>query len=204
LGYYDYQCTIGIFDKVIYPLKVTAQKLIIKGEMKKRFNSYGFTLIEMLVVIAILGIVAGVLLVTINPIAQLQKANDAHRKADVESLQRALELYYQDNGAYPPSSGNFELYINKVSLTWGSSWQPYMATLPKDPVPSNNYVYYSPASSNGQTYYIYANIQQGKNDPQSCNKGNACQSLSGGGGFPSATACGGTCNYGVSSPNVSP
>jgi len=64
----------------------------------------GFTLIELLVVLGILGILATVLLVAINPSAQLQKANDAHRKSDLETLQRALELYYQDKGSYPPSS----------------------------------------------------------------------------------------------------
>jgi general secretion pathway protein G len=169
----------------------------------------GFTLIEMLVVIGILGIIATVLFATINPVAQLQKANDAHRKSDLESLQRALELYYQDNGCYPHAVSN-EITINDganctngTAVAWGTSWQvngqTYMSKLPKDPISSNNYVYYS----TGQSYYLYANLQRGANDPNACNKGNACASLSGG-GFPAATACGGTCNYGVTSTNVSP
>lgn len=166
----------------------------------------GFTLIEMLVVIGLLGVLVSILLVTVNPFGQLQKSNDAKRKSDLESLQRALDMYYQDNGSYPASSGDFKIFVNGATLPWGSPWSPYIVTLPKDPVSSNTYVYYSPPGSNGQTYYLYANLQNGKNDAQACNKGNACTSLSGS-GFPSATACGvngATCNYGVSSPNVAP
>jgi type II secretion system protein G len=166
--------------------------------------SDGFTLVEIIVVVSLLGIIAATILVGLNPIAQLQKSNDAHRKSDLESLQRALELYYQDNGNYPTSSANFQIMNGATSLSWGNSWQPYMTILPKDPTITNSYVYYSPPSSNGQTYYLYANLQRGANDPQTCNNGDACTSIGSGAGFPTANACGGTCNYGVSSTNVSP
>ncbi len=165
----------------------------------------GFTLVEMLVVIALLGVIATAIIIGINPVAQINKTNDAHRKSDLSAIQKALELYYQDNGNYPPSSADFKIYINSTAISWGSSWSPYITKLPKDTSPTNTYIYYSPASGNGQTYYIYANLQRGSNDPQSCNNGAACTSLAqGSSGFPTATACGGTCNYGVSSPNVSP
>jgi len=159
----------------------------------------GFTLIELLVVLGILGILATVLLVAINPSAQLQKANDAHRKSDLETIQRALELYYQDKGSYPPSVNN-EIAPGNVAINWGGPWQPYISTLPKDPTAGNTYVYYSAAA--GQTYYLYANLQRGTSDPQACNKGGACISLST--NSLSSNSCGGMCNYGVSSPNVSP
>ncbi len=156
----------------------------------------GFTLIEMLVVIAILGLLATVLLVTINPVAQIQKANDARRKGDLNQLQHALEMYYQDNGSYPPSSGN------KIKgLNWGSSWSPYMSNLPQDPVSKYSYVYYS----TGQAYYLYAHLERGAADPQACKTtppGGACPSVASNG--ISINACGGVCDYGVSSPNVSP
>lgn len=156
----------------------------------------GFTLIELLVVIAILGLLISVLLTTINPIAQFQKSNDARRKTDLETLQRALELYYQDNNAYPSSTSN---EIN--GLSWGSAWAPYINKLPQDPVTGKNYVYFS----TGQAYYLYTNLERGSKDPQSCNNGNACSGFSRAiVGFPQNTACGGTCNYGISSPNVSP
>jgi general secretion pathway protein G len=169
-----------------------------------RAISEGFTLIEIIVVLALLGIVATTVFAAINPFSQIQKSNDAHRKADLESLQHALELYYQDKGGYPPSSANYQIQSGVTTLTWGSAWQPYMATLPKDPTITNNYVYYSPPSASGQTYYLYANLQRGANDPQACKKGNACTSIGSAAGFPTANACGGTCNYGVSSSNVAP
>lgn len=180
--------------------------------MKVLVKKKGFTLIELLVVIAILGLLAGVLLLTINPVAQLQKSNDARRKSDLESLQRALELYYQDNGCYPNAVSN-QISINDTAgctngtaVNWGTPWQVntqiYMAKLPKDPIAADSYIYYTPASGNHQTYYLYATLQRGANDPQSCNNGAVCTGLSGSG--IANTACGGTCNYGVSSPNVTP
>lgn len=174
-----------------------------KKTIKKKLK--GFTLVEMLVVLGILGIVATLILVGLNPLDQMRKANDGARKSDLAQLQRALELYYQDNGVYPPSSPDFKLYINNTTLAWGSAWRPYMSELPKDPNPTRSYQYYVPASSNGQTYYIYASLERGAQDTQACNSGNACTSISSGvAGFPPANSCGGTCNYAATSPNVSP
>jgi len=165
----------------------------------------GFTLVEMLIVLAVLGVLATAILLTLNPIEQLHKANDAKRKTDLSQVKRALDLYYDDNGRYPASSVDFKIVNVATTLNWGSAWQPYMNALPKDPKSSNTYEYYSPAAANGQTYYIYANLERGAKDPQACNSGNACTSiLTGGAGFPVANSCGGTCNYAISSPNVAP
>lgn len=147
------------------------------------------------------------LLYLIDPIGQFQKANDAKRKSDLEQLQRTLEIYYNDNGKYPATTGStpvpptptFRLFPSSVLYDWGSVWTAYSTTLPKDPTSTRNYVYY--ASSDGQSYWIYASLEK-SGDPQLCNGGNACANVTGNG--ISATACGTTCNYGVSSPNVSP
>lgn len=173
--------------------------------MKLRKKVKGFTLVEMLVVMGVLGVLATALLVTLNPIDQLRKSNDAQRKSDLAQIKRALDLYYDDNGKYPVSTADFRIQDGATVISWSGVWQPYMSKVPKDPLATHAYVYYSPSSSNGQTYYLYANLERGAKDPQVCNTGNACSSiLTGGAGFPVATSCGGTCNYAISSPNVAP
>lgn len=163
----------------------------------------GFTLIELIVVIGILSILAAGSLLALNPVAQFQKANDSRRKSDLSQIQKVLEAYFQDNGKYPLSSTATPLYRITVppgstTIDWGKPWQPYMNLLPKDPTASKNYVYYS----TGQSYYLYASLDRGSSDPGACNGGNACASLTTNG--ISFNACGGTCNFGVSTPNVTP
>lgn len=140
------------------------------------------------------------IIVALNPLVQLQKAQDAKRKSDLSQIQKALETYYQDNGRYPSSSSDNKIKgLDNNAVAWGSSWQPYMSVLPKDPSSSKSYMY-KIAGLDGQTYYLYASLDRGGNDPQACfPDGGSCNNA------PSDTGCGsGVCNYGVSSPNVSP
>jgi len=64
-------------------------------------NKKGFTLIELLLVIIILGFLTS--LIAGNFFTSLKKGRDARRKGDLEQIQRALEMYYEDNRAYPNS-----------------------------------------------------------------------------------------------------
>ena len=59
----------------------------------------GFTLIELLVVIAIIGILASIVLVSLT--GARVKARDGQRISELKEMQKALELYYSDNGRYP-------------------------------------------------------------------------------------------------------
>jgi prepilin-type N-terminal cleavage/methylation domain-containing protein len=153
----------------------------------------GFTLVELIIVVAIIGIMAGGIMVFLDPSAQIQKSRDARRKSDLSEIQKALEVYYQDNNGYPiVTGGSYALGDGG----WGTPWLPYMGTVPKDPSSLRNYVYYS----TGQSYYLYASLERGSKDPQACNSGNACASATANG---VAVACGGNCNYGVSTPDVS-
>jgi general secretion pathway protein G len=162
----------------------------------------GFTLIELIIVIAILAVLTSVLIAIINPVKQLEKGRDGRRKSDIAQIQRALEIYYHDYGSYPTSTSDYKITANNgTTVNWGNSWLPYMEVVPSDPS-SNLYVYYSPVSSSGQTYYLYASLELGTEDANACNNGNACSSLIT--NSITVNACGSTCNFGVSTPNVAP
>lgn len=164
----------------------------------------GFTLIELIVVIGILAVLASGLIAILNPFAQFQKTQDAKRKSDLSQVQKSLEVYYQDNGRYPdnPSAADYRIKgLDGDPVSWGQSWQPYINILPKDPNASKRYVYV--ATSNGQGYYLYASLDREGKDPQACNSsGTDCTNV------PAPKSCGYSndynCNYGISSPNLSP
>lgn len=133
----------------------------------------------------------------VNPFEQVNKGLDTRRKSDLAQIQRALEVYYQDFDRYPPS------FENKISadgtantdVVWGSTWSPYMDVVPADPKSNKNYAYW--VDSTGQQYALYASLDRGAKDTQACNGGAACANSTG-------ITCGGICNYGVTSPNISP
>jgi len=169
----------------------------------------GFTLIELLTAIGIFTILAGVVLVTIDPLEQFRKAQDAKRKSDLAQVQRALEAYYQDFDRYPThtQSGLSTYTINTgdgsadTAIEWGSEWKPYIDILPVEPNSSKYYIYWSDDTNNNQSYRLYTSLDRGDRDMDACNNGTVCT------GVPAGIECGingEVCNYGVTSPNISP
>ncbi len=65
--------------------------------MKKNFKNRGFTLIEILVVIAIIAILAAIVLVAINPAKRFQDARQSQRQANVEAILSAIQQNMVDN-----------------------------------------------------------------------------------------------------------
>ena len=65
--------------------------------------SKGFTLVELLIVIAVIGVLAGILLVAVNPLEQFARGRDASRKTAVGQLGAAVQAFYTASGgtAYP-------------------------------------------------------------------------------------------------------
>ena len=101
----------------------------------------GFTLVELIIVMSIIGVLAGsTVLISIS--TNLQRGRDTKRKADLAAIQSALEIYRSDVRAYPG---------NKDMLS-----PDYMGTVPKDPQdPSRTYSY----SQAGTTYQLCADLE---------------------------------------------
>ncbi len=91
----------------------------------------GFTLVELLTVIAIIGILAALIMISLK--LARAKARDARRKSDFESIRSALELYYDANNSYP--SGDASTNSCSAPGTWITGLTPtYIATLSNDPI----------------------------------------------------------------------
>lgn len=159
-------------------------------------SANGFTLIELLLVIAIISILILAVMFALNPFEQIKKANDGRRKSDLSEIQKALELYYQDNGSYPPQNQQ------TLAPEWGDDQAQYIAKMPQDPKsPGMRYVY---VFLDNDKYALYASLERGTHDPQACggSQNNTCNFTGLGG---NTNVCGGSgCNYGVSSPNITP
>jgi prepilin-type N-terminal cleavage/methylation domain-containing protein len=69
--------------------------------MKSKILQKGFTLVELLIVIALISILSVAVLATINPIEQANKARDAKFKNDAAEVLSAYERYYASKNAYP-------------------------------------------------------------------------------------------------------
>lgn len=164
----------------------------ILSRFSKPIKAKGFTLIELLLVIAVISILIVTVSVALNPFEQIKKANDGRRKSDLSELQKSLELYYQDNGAYPESTNG--------DINWGSAGNTnYIPSVPKDPRSGQQYIYTS--INNGEAYALYAGLERGSNDPQACTAPGKSCTFNG----ISISSCGAVpCNYGVSSPNITP
>ena len=88
----------------------------------------GFTLIERMIVIAIIGIFASVVLVSYN--SSLEKSRDATRLGDLKSISLAIQNYWQDSGykTWPTNLSDVSVYFSGGVPNDPSSHQPYLYT----------------------------------------------------------------------------
>jgi prepilin-type N-terminal cleavage/methylation domain-containing protein len=105
-------------------------------------NQHAFTLIELMVVIAIIAILSTMGISNFQ--MAIVKARDARRISDLHNLQQALVMYRSDKGSYPTGSGQIDPAL--LDLTNPSDpGKGYIRELPKPPMyastPSENYIY---------------------------------------------------------------
>lgn len=123
----------------------------------------GFTLVELLITLAIISILAAVGLVVYSNI--MKQGNDSKRKSDLRSIQSALEQYYTDQFYYPES------------ITFGSALKnpaatkTYLNVIPEDPTGTTEYAYTKLPSTCDNTagkectsYCLYALLESTSTD----------------------------------------
>jgi len=104
----------------------------------------GFTLIEIMIVIVILGILAGLLIPRVMD--RPDQARVVAAKSDIQGLMNALKLYRLDNGSYPSAEQGLQALVKKPETgNIPRNWKPggYLDRLPKDPW-DTDYQYLNP------------------------------------------------------------
>lgn len=167
----------------------------------------GFTLVELLVVMAILAILVSIALVSFR--SSQARGRDAQRKSDLKQMASALELFYSDYGKYPDgATGLIEACSYNSSSDSGSvcSWgvgefsdgkTVYFKIVPKDPSDAYSYLYRVVDSPSNQKFQLFARLENSQD--KDC-LDNDCSNP------PVIYTCGTgiTCNFAVTSSNTSP
>jgi len=109
----------------------------------------GFTLVELLVVIAVIGLLSGMVVISITQAKA--KSRDARRVADINTIVTALNLYHNDYNAYPIYDGYIEDQTNTLAIELVGAGT--ISGLPIDPLNSGNYRYYYQSTA-GRDFYM--------------------------------------------------
>ena len=123
----------------------------------------GFTIIELLVVVCIIGILTSVILVATS--SARKKSRDDKRKADLQSVALGLEMYYAKNKSYP--------IIIDFTNSWATLTNELRSFVPSWPTdPSNaasaygsGYAYWSNTTTTGIRYVLEATLEINENKP---------------------------------------
>lgn len=114
--------------------------------MKKMRKQAGFTLLEVMVVVVILGILAS--FVVPNLLGNKEKADQQKAVTDIVALENALDMYKLDNSVYPTTDQGLDALVAKPTNPEPRNYRDggYIKRLPKDPW-GNDYQYLSPGDN---------------------------------------------------------
>ncbi len=117
-----------------------------------KYSKSGYTLIEILIVIAIIALLAVALLVSIR--SQRQKAEDARTKSEINRLKTAMEDYYGDNNCYPPNA-----WFDDAADCGSNSMSPYLPSMICDNKTGTPYRYETDPTG-CKWYILYGSLQR--------------------------------------------
>jgi len=123
--------------------------------LKKNTLSRGFSLIELLVVVAIIAIL--IALGAASFVRQIAKGNDSKRKADLNRIKISLEEFEKDHNCYPDPST-----MTACGSDVDIPVHPYLSNVPCDPVAKTAYLYETDGLTCPQWFRIYTTLQNTK------------------------------------------
>ena len=140
----------------------------------------GFTIVELLIVIVIIGILAALVIVAYNGIQG--RARDADRQSDIRAIKNAIEQYKIDNGFYPAVCASDNTGCSASNLSAALS-PTYLSSIPQDPQhPASGKVYhYVRGTALSESYGVYI---QGNEVQAPCKTGTNLHLGWWGGGVP--------------------
>ena len=119
----------------------------------------GFTLIELMIVVVILGILAAIIVPKF--LGREEQARRVAAKVQIKNFEGALSMFKLDNGFYPTTEEGLQALVEKpVTGRVPGNWKQYLPKVPKDPW-GNDYVYISPGMD-GRDYDIISFGQDGE------------------------------------------
>jgi len=129
------------------------------SQQSATFGARGFTLIEIMVVVVIIGLLAAI--VAPNLIGNIDRAAVTRAKADIRAIDNALNLYRLDNFRYPSTDEGLQALVTNPGESIAPNWNQYLRSVPPDPW-NNTYLYASPGQRGEFDVFSYgADGQEG-------------------------------------------
>jgi general secretion pathway protein G len=155
---------LNIFRIPAYPVRLAGAMAKRAGGLRFKFRAsrdLGFTLIELMVVVALIALIAAAVLATLSS-ARI-KSRDARRLADIKSIQTALDLYVTNARVFPnPTVAEGVCLNNTDAISALLINTSSIAVMPQDPLQncSDNFHYHY-TSTDGSTYTLSFFVERG-------------------------------------------